>query len=39
MFPALKSKFDEAMRRNDVKAVVLTGKSSPAYCFEHNLVN
>ncbi|CAK9326647.1 unnamed protein product [Citrullus colocynthis] len=26
MFPALKSKFDEAMRRNDVKAVVLTGK-------------
>ncbi|XP_038890034.1 peroxisomal fatty acid beta-oxidation multifunctional protein AIM1 [Benincasa hispida] len=26
MFPALKSKFDEAMRRNDVKAVVLTGE-------------
>ncbi|XP_023536736.1 peroxisomal fatty acid beta-oxidation multifunctional protein AIM1-like isoform X1 [Cucurbita pepo subsp. pepo] len=26
MFPVLKSKFDEAMRRNDVRAVVLTGK-------------
>ncbi|TYK10724.1 peroxisomal fatty acid beta-oxidation multifunctional protein AIM1 isoform X1 [Cucumis melo var. makuwa] len=26
MFPAMKSKFEEAMRRNDVKAVVLTGK-------------
>lgn len=40
VFPAMKSKFEEAMRRNDVKAVVLTGKcQSPADWFEHNLVN
>lgn len=26
VFPALKAKFEEAMKRNDVRAVVLTGK-------------
>lgn len=40
VFPALKSKFEEAMRRNDVKAVVLTGMyQSPADWFEQNSFN